>query len=405
MNETPILQVKMLGNCVLHYGDKIISDTNNRIKKPWTLLEYLIVYRNREIPIEELIDLLYLNDQGANPQGALKTLVYRVRAMLEELGMPENRDVILAMRGSYAWNINIPMIIDVDQFELACQRTATPWLSPEDKLEICLGAIALYKGDFLSRSSGEGWVNAQATYYHNMYVRLVQTTIGLLLSQDRWDDIIHICRQAIAIDGYEEYFYFYLIRALVKSGRTRQAMDTYKKMYTIFYTELGVTPSAELAALYREISREGSRLARRQDTGDLAAVSQFLLQEDRLSGAFFCELEVFKDIYNLEARSISRSKRSICLALLSIVTPDKSPAALKMLNNYMDKLGDCIQNTLRRGDVVSKYSISQYVLLLPTSSAESGDLALQRVIHHFTEKYPRCPLLLESSIQFVTPPV
>ena len=31
----------------------------------------------------------------------------------------------------------------------------------------------------------------------------------------------------------------------------------------------------------------------------------------------------------------------------------------------MDKLAECIQTTLRRGDVVSKYSVSQYVLLLP----------------------------------------
>lgn len=65
----------------------------------------------------------------------------------------------------------------------------------------------------------------------------------------------------------------------------------------------------------------------------------------------------------------------------------------------MDKLADCIQGTLRRGDVVAKYSISQYILLLPTSSAENGNLALGRILDRFLERYPRCPLALESAIQ------
>ena len=78
---------------------------------------------------------------------------------------------------------------------------------------------------------------------------------------------------------------------------------------------------------------------------------------------------------------------------------DGSVPPLKMLNNYMDKLGDCIQSTLRRGDVVSKYSISQYILLLPTSSSENGRLALGRITSRFLEKYPRCPLVLRTGIQ------
>lgn len=398
MDTKPVLQINMLGGCSLTYGDRTVDDVNYHTKKSWMLLEYLIIFRNREIPVEELMELLYPGDRGANPLGALKTLVYRVRSMLEELGIPDSRDMILVTRGSYAWNTSVPMVLDADRFELACQRAAAPWIMPEEKLDTCLEAIALYKGDFLSKSMGESWVASLSTYYHSMYVHLVQTTVGMLMGRERWEEIISICAQAIQIDGYEEYFYYYLIRGLVKTGQIQPALEQYKRMYNIFYTELGVTPSAELAALYREISRESGRNAKRE-ASDLPSISAFLLKDDRISGAFFCELEVFKDIYSLEARSVARSKRGVYLALISASMRDGSTPPLKMLNNYMDKLGDCIQSTLRRGDVVSKYSISQYILLLPTSSVENGRLALGRITSRFLEKYPRCPLVLRSSIQ------
>ncbi len=66
------------------------------------LLAYLITFRSQEIPVDELINLLYPGEQGSRPTGALKTLVYRVREMLEELGLPDSRDMILVTRGTYA---------------------------------------------------------------------------------------------------------------------------------------------------------------------------------------------------------------------------------------------------------------------------------------------------------------
>ena len=51
--------------------------------------------------------------------------------------------------------------------------------------------------------------------------------------------------------------------------------------------------------------------------------------------------------------------------------------------------------------MVTQYSASQYLLLLPAPSPEKGQLALDRILANFTEKYPRCPLLLRTSIRAV----
>lgn len=402
MASKPVLKIRLLGGCSLAYGEKTIGDANYHLKKPWMLLAYLITFRSREIPMDELINLLYPGEHGKSPQGALKTLVYRARAMLEELELPDNREMIQLSRGSYAWNADVPIQIDTDLFELACQRVNTAWLTPEERLETCVSALALYRNDFLSKAMGENWVKHIADHYHSMYVHLVQTTVGLLSAQNRWEEIVPICGRAIQIDGFEESFYYYLIRGLVRTGQPRQALERYKRMYTSFYTEFGLTPTTEMTELYQEISAELSKNAP-HESDDLAAISRFLLREDKLNGALFCELEVFTDIYNLEARSIARSGRSVNLGMISASMRDGSTPPLRMLNSYMEQLADCIENSLRKGDVVTQYSSNQFLLLLPAPGADKAQLALDRITGRFKELYPRCPLLLRTSTRAVEP--
>ena len=58
-NQESIIHVNMLGGFSVSMGDRTIIDQNNQAKKPWSLLEYLITFRGRDIPVEELIDLFW----------------------------------------------------------------------------------------------------------------------------------------------------------------------------------------------------------------------------------------------------------------------------------------------------------------------------------------------------------
>ena len=202
MATKPTLKVRMLGGLSLSYGEKTISDANYHMKKAWMLLAYLIVYRSRTVSVEDLINLLYPGEYGKSPQAALKNLISRVCAMLRELELPEQRELILVSRGTVAWNADVPIQTDIDLFELACQRVGgTSWLLPEERLETCMSAIALYRNDFLSKAMGEPWVRPLADYYHSMYIHLVQTTVGLLSAQEKWEDVVNVCGRAIQINA------------------------------------------------------------------------------------------------------------------------------------------------------------------------------------------------------------
>lgn len=53
----PTLQVQMLGQFTLRYGDRTISDSDDRSRRVWSLLAYMIYNHGRSFAQEELIHL------------------------------------------------------------------------------------------------------------------------------------------------------------------------------------------------------------------------------------------------------------------------------------------------------------------------------------------------------------
>ena len=62
------LSVQMLGNLSISYDDQRISDQDNRSRKVWTLIAYLRYHRRRVVPQNELIELLWAEDQQSPAQ-------------------------------------------------------------------------------------------------------------------------------------------------------------------------------------------------------------------------------------------------------------------------------------------------------------------------------------------------
>ena len=114
--QDPIV-IRFFDSFSLQYGNTVISEKDNRSKKLWKLLEYIVQNRGRQIPQEELLRLLWSEtSMGDNPMSSLKTLLHRVRNTLERLGIEESRHLILQHAGTYYWNPEIPVQVDADEF-------------------------------------------------------------------------------------------------------------------------------------------------------------------------------------------------------------------------------------------------------------------------------------------------
>ena len=119
------LKVNMLGGLSIQSGGAEINDSDNRSRKVWLLLAYMIYCRKRPVTQEELVRLLWDDgDNVTNPANALKTMFHRVRTTLDRLGDSAGHILIVRQGGSYAWNCKVPLTLDVEEFDELCQAAS-----------------------------------------------------------------------------------------------------------------------------------------------------------------------------------------------------------------------------------------------------------------------------------------
>ena len=111
-----VIQISLLGNFKIQNGTAQIEETVNRSKKMWNLLGFIITYRKKHISQNEYIDMLWPDEISSNPVNALKTLLSRVRNLLEPVAI-HNENFILSSQGSYQWNNRLPCMVDIEEFE------------------------------------------------------------------------------------------------------------------------------------------------------------------------------------------------------------------------------------------------------------------------------------------------
>lgn len=382
---------ELLGGFTLQVGESTLYDSVNRSKKMWNLLAYLLIFRQRAISQTELIDVLWPSQDSDNPVSALKTLVSRIRtALVPHLG--EEVDLVVSRRRSYAWNPDLTCILDVERFEGLCKKAGDIHLDPMERKNLYRQALELYKGDFLPRLSDELWVVPLAAHYQGLYIDGVKTLASMLDEAGEYKEIADLCLKAIQVDPYDEYLHTLLIMALYKQGNTSGALNQYEVATELLYNNLGVNPSKELRAIYLQIMKE-----RKSVETDLGIIES-TLKEETAEGAFVCDYGFFKEAYRLEARRGSREGSCAHIGLLTLTTANGAVPRLQDMNKTMALVLNTLKDSLRKGDVISRYSGAQYVILLPNANHEDSVMVLERIIKIFYRQHRNVQLKLSYKV-------
>lgn len=390
----PTLQVQMLGQFTLRYGDRTISDSDDRSRRVWSLLAYMLYNHGRSFAQEELIHLYWSNNEkSADPGNALKSIFHRIRTALDKLQPGLGRLLIRRKAGRYFWNNAMPLSLDIEDFE-AHFHAAEAAGDDDVRLAEYQAALALYAGDPLPRMTDEIWTIPIVAYYHSLYTRAAAGAIELLEKQERTAEAVALCRRAIHIEPYQEDLYEHLMRGLLRTGDMKGAMSVYEGMSELLLAHFGVMPSETLRTLYRQATRTVN-----DRTLTMDEVCSQLEEPAPHSGAMVCEYDFFKILYRAEARSIARNGHSANICLLSVSGKDGEMLARRSLDPAMNNLQVLVQNNLRRGDVIARCSISQYIILLPQANYENSRMVADRLVSAFYRRYPHSPARLRYTVQ------
>lgn len=390
----PTLQVQMLGQFTLRYGDRTISDSDDRSRRVWSLLAYMLYNHGRSFAQEELIRLYWSNsEKSADPGNALKSIFHRIRTALDKLQPGLGRLLIRRKAGRYFWNNAMPLSLDIEDFE-AHFHAAEAAGDDDVRLTEYQAALALYAGDPLPRMTDEIWTIPIVAYYHSLYTRAAAGAIELLEKQERTAEAVALCRRAIHIEPYQEDLYEHLMRGLLRTGDMKGAMSVYEEMSELLFAHFGVMPSETLRTLYRQATRTVN-----DRTLTMDEVCSQLAEPAPHGGAMVCEYDFFKILYRAEARSIARNGHSANICLLSVSGKDGEMLARRSLDPAMNNLQVLVQNNLRRGDVIARCSISQYIILLPQANYENSRMVADRLVSAFYRRYPHSPARLRYTVQ------
>lgn len=390
----PTLQVQMLGQFTLRYGDRTISDSDDRSRRVWSLLAYMLYNHGRSFAQEELIHLYWSNgEKSADPGNALKSIFHRIRTALDKLQPGLGRLLVRRKAGRYFWNNAMPLSLDIEDFE-AHFHAAEAAGDDDVRLAEYQAALALYAGDPLPRMTDEIWTIPIVAYYHSLYTRAAAGAIELLEKQERTAEAVALCRRAIHIEPYQEDLYEHLMRGLLRTGDMKGAMSVYEEMSEQLLAHFGVMPSETLRTLYRQATRTVN-----DRTLTMDEVCSQLEEPAPHGGAMVCEYDFFKILYRAEARSIARNGHSANICLLSVSGKDGEMLARRSLDPAMNNLQVLVQNNLRRGDAIARCSISQYIILLPQANYENSRMVADRLVSAFYRRYPHSPARLRYTVQ------
>ena len=384
--------IEMMGGFELYIEGNRAEQIAVKSRKGAALMQYLIMCHGESVPNFKLFEMLWSDEQSTNPENALKTLVSRLRATLNQM-YPNLGKCIVADRGAYHWD-NFD-IAQVDMFELERLMTATEataHLTNENRA-MFEKILQLYHGELLQGIDQGAYIISRAVSLHNRYMAGVYRYIEMLKEKEEYDEITRVARVALENDAFDERLHLELMNALTQSDRTNEALVQYKHVTNLHYRYLGVQPPAAVQELYKQIIKTGKTMEMNLDV-----IRNELKEYGDVRGAFVCDYTVFKEIYNLQMRNLERLGSSMFLGLIMISTVDGAVIEPMKLNDIMTGLQEILKSNLRKGDTISHFSTSQFALLLPTVSYETGKMVMERIKNIFYKRYPNSNVLFNYRI-------
>ncbi len=242
-------------------------------------------------------------------------------------------------------------------------------------------ACDLYRGEFLPSMAGEEWAAIASAKYQKLYFHAMRTLLALLKEQGSFEEIFQYAGMAAAIYPFEEW-QLWKIDSLMAMNRYQEAVEVYQEAVESCLEDFCLPPSEEMLKRFRAMSTEIW-----QGEGTLKDVHGTLREKALPGGGYYCPFPSFIDGYRLLSRMMERSGQSVYLMLCTISDPSgqniHNREKAKRLAAYFNAAA---RHSLRKGDVYTRYSVSQFLILLPGTKAEYCSVFSGRITKRFRKE-------------------
>lgn len=375
------LYINTFGGFNLLINDESLLDKSDRSYRLHKLFQYFITFRNKKLLPESIIDNLWQDNDSFDPKNMLRAQIFRLRQAIKSysqdaIDLSQYLNITFS-NGYYTLIIGENTIVDTDAFEdLITKGDKIRYLDIDSAIESYRSAIKLYKGPYLEENSYEMWLLPIKNYYRRLYLKTLFKLIELLKEKEKYEDIIAICEDALALHPYEEAIHIYLMESMLKMGQVKNALSHYEYVSSINENESTNMTSLAMSAIYRKIKsyfNEKSEI-------HISNISSKLEDFDT-SGPLYCDSEYFKFLFNLQKRK-RKSGQELDYVCLMTLEDDLSKVEVKTWTMEMTSL---LGNSLRKGDIFTFWNDTQIIIIL-SNVRENGPIIIEKRIRNELSK-------------------
>lgn len=216
-------------------------------KKVRALLAVLLVHRGRAVSGDRLVDDVWGATPPADPPAALHVRVSQLRRALAG-AEPGGRQLVVSAAPGYALRAE-PDAVDAHRFAALVEQAR---LSTDLQTRVALldEALALWRGAALADFADEEFARPSVARWHQQWLEALEVRAEARLELGEHAELAGELDEVLCRYPYRDRLRAVQMRALHRTGRTVEALDSYQRLRHRLADELGLDPDPELTALH-----------------------------------------------------------------------------------------------------------------------------------------------------------
>jgi class 3 adenylate cyclase len=252
------LDVHLTGGLCLAAGDEVVPASAFPGRQGRIAFAYL-VWNPRPVTRDELAEVIWGDRLSKSWERDLSAVVSKLRPLLRRVGLDPAQALVSAV-GCYELRLPGDAYVDV-KFAVNQLEDAAVALRLDD-LQRAHGAANIASNlldrPFLPGDEGP-WIDDRRAERRRMLVQAREILVDVVIGRDLTDDALLFAQKLLEVDPYHEVGYARLMRLHLVAGKRVEALRLYERCRTLLRDDLGISPSPEVEAAYREALGEEER--------------------------------------------------------------------------------------------------------------------------------------------------
>lgn len=245
------LAICCFGPFRVYQHDKPVREWLSRKGK--LIFKYLVAHRDRPVPKEVLMDLIWPDTPPDAARNNLNVAIYGLRQSLRQGALDASH--ILYQDDCYLLNPDLTVWVDVEAFSthVARAREYEETGQPAAAMHEYRLAEALYSGDYLEEDRYEDWPRSRRQNLKDLYLDVLERLCRHYYEQGDTTACIAESHKVLTADSCRENAHRWIMRCYAQQGQRYLAIRQYQDCIDSLADELAVEPSPETTELYQEI--------------------------------------------------------------------------------------------------------------------------------------------------------